>query len=372
MKYTGFYPFVIFALLLLSCKEKQVTETAAPEVSVASVIIKDVPITQEYVGQTLGGEDIQIMARVQGFLTGMHFKEGTWVKKGQLLYTIDPLQYQASVDQAKGQLAEALALYAQAESDLERIKPLARINAVSQRDLVAAQAKFEAAVARKQAGEAIVRNAEIELGYTRISSPIDGFIGISQYQVGDLVGTIGQRYLNTVSNTSNIRVRFSVTEAEYLDFRKRVKDKTKVDWSVDMILSDASIHPEKGKINLANREIDPATGTLTLEATFPNPEEIIRPGQFARVRFVIETRKDAMLIPLRAVTELQGSFQVYVVNNENKIEVKMVEAGSRYGEFWIIDAGLSPTDQVALIGNIALKPNTVVTPIPVKADSSIL
>jgi membrane fusion protein, multidrug efflux system len=207
MKNSGFYWLVIGGFLLFSCKGKEVTETAAPEVSVASVLVKDVPIAQEYVGQTLGGEDIQIMARVQGFLTGMYFKEGSFVNKGQLLYSIDPLPYQAKLDQAKGQLGEVQAYYAQAESDLARIKPLAAINAVSIRDLDAAQAKFDAAVARKQAGEAIVRNAEIELGYTRLSSPIDGIIGLSQYQVGDLVGTIGQRYLNTVSNTKTLRVR---------------------------------------------------------------------------------------------------------------------------------------------------------------------
>jgi membrane fusion protein, multidrug efflux system len=323
------------------------------------------------VGQTLGGSDIQIMARVQGYLTGIHFKEGSQVKKGQLLYTIDPLPYQTNVDQAKGQLAEALAMFAQAESDLERIKPLAKINAVSQRDLVAAQAKYDAAVARKQSGEAIVRNAQIELGYAYITSPLDGIIGISQAQEGDFVGTVGLRLLNTVSNNTTIRVRFSVTEAEYIDFRKRVTNKENFDWTVDMVLGDGSLHPQKGIINFANREIDPSTGTLTLEATFPNADGILRPGQFAKVRFVIETRKDAMLVPLRAVTELQGNYMVNVITAENKVEVKMVKAGSKFGEYWIIESGLNPTDKVALIGNMALKANTVVTPVPVKIDSTI-
>jgi membrane fusion protein, multidrug efflux system len=186
------------------------------------------------------------------------------------------------------------------------------------------------------------------------------------------VGTVNSRYLNTVSNTITIRVRFSITEGEYLDFRKRVPDRTRVDWSVDMVLSDGSVHPSKGKINLANREIDPTTGTLTLEATFPNPDKLIRPGQFARVRFVIETRKDAMLVPLRAVSELQGTYMVYVINNENKVETKMVQASQRYGEYWIIDSGLELTDRVALIGNIMLKVNTLVTPVPVKPDSTTL
>jgi membrane fusion protein, multidrug efflux system len=363
---------VLFGILMFSCKNKEKVETAAPEVSVASVLIKDVPLTQEYVGQTRGESDIQIRARVQGFLTSIHFKEGTKVKKGQLLYTIDPLPYQAKVDQAKGQLAAAEANLVQAKSDLDRIIPLAKINAVSQRDLVAAQGKYDAAIGSKDAALGMLKNAQIELGYAWISSPIDGIIGISQYEIGDFVGGFDSKYLNTVSDTRSVRVRFSVSENEYLDFRKRigVADRAKMDWSVDMILSDGTVHPEKGIINIANREIDPATGTLTMEALFPNPDELVRPGQFAKVRFITEIRKGAMLIPQRAVTELQGIYQVFVVNSENKIAVKMVKAGQRFGGYWIIDSGLEPTDKVALLGNAAIRVNSVVTPVTVKADST--
>jgi membrane fusion protein (multidrug efflux system) len=356
-------------MVLLSCKEKAV-ETTIPEVPVVSVLIQDVPLTQEYVGQTLGGTDIQIRARVQGFLTGIHFREGSAVRKGQLLYTIDPLPYQARLDQAKGQLASAKAQLAKAVSDLDRIKPLAAINAVSQRDLVAAQAQYDAAVGGDEAARGMVKNAEIELGYATIYSPIDGIIGISKFEVGDLVGAISSFNLNTVSSTKTMRVRFSVTEAEYLEFRKRVPDQKQMDWTIDMILSDGSVHPHRGQINLANREIDQATGTLTMEATVPNPEETVRPGQFAKVRFVTEIRKGALLIPLRAVTELQGTYQVFVVNSENKVEVKMVEAGQQYGEYWIINSGLEPTDKVALLGNVAIRVNSTVTPVPVKVDST--
>jgi membrane fusion protein (multidrug efflux system) len=184
------------------------------------------------------------------------------------------------------------------------------------------------------------------------------------------VGAISSFNLNTVSSTKTVRVRFSVTEAEYLEFRKRVPDQKQMDWTIDMILSDGSVHPHRGQINLANREIDPSTGTLTMEATVPNPEETVRPGQFAKVRFVTEIRKGALLIPLRAVTELQGTYQVYVVNKENKVEIKMVEAGQQYGEYWIINSGLEPTDKVALLGNAAIRANSVVVPVPVKADST--
>jgi membrane fusion protein, multidrug efflux system len=372
MKLKNLCFLVVFGILMFSCKNKEQAETAAPEVPVASILIKDVPITQEYVGQTLGESDIQIRARVQGFLTGIHFREGSPVKKGQLLYTIDPLPYQSKVDQAKGQLAEAEANLVKARSDLDRIIPLAKINAVSQRDLVAAQGQYDAALGGKEAAAGFLKNAQIELGYAWITSPIDGIIGISQYEIGDLVGAIGSKYLNTVSDTRSVRVRFSISENEYLGFRKRINpaDRNKMDWSVDMILSDGSVHPQKGVINIANREIDPATGTLTLEATFPNPDGLVRPGQFAKVRFITEIRKGAMLIPQRAVTELQGTYQVYVVDSENKISVKMVEAGQRYGENWIINSGLEPTDRVALVGNSAIRANSVITPVPVKADST--
>jgi membrane fusion protein, multidrug efflux system len=372
MKLKNLCFLVVFGILMFSCKNKEKVETVAPEVPVASILIKDVPLTQEYVGQTLGESDIQIRARVQGFLTGAHFREGSSVKKGQLLYTIDPLPYQSKVDQAKGQLAEADAILVQARSDLDRIIPLAKINAVSKRDLVAAQGKYDAAVGGKEAAAGFLKNAQIELGYAWITSPIDGIIGISQYEVGDLVGTIGSKYLNTVSDTRSVRVRFSVSENEYLEFRNRIspEDRNKMDWSVDMILSDGSVFPQKGVINIANREIDPATGTLTMEATFPNPDGLVRPGQFAKVRFITEVRKGALLIPQRAVTELQGTYQVYVVDSENKISVRMVKAGQRYGEYWIINSGLEPTDKVALVGNSAIRANSVITPVPVKADST--
>lgn len=374
MKIKNLCFIVVCGMLLYSCKNKEKVESSAPEVPVASILIKDVPLTQEYVGQTLGQSDIQIRARVQGFLTSIQFKEGSKVKKGQLLYTIDPLPYQAKVDQAKGQLAASEANLVQAKSDLDRIIPLAKINAVSQRDLVAAQGKYDAAIGSKDAALGLLKNAQIELGYAWVSSPIDGIIGISEFEIGDFVGGLDSKYLNTVSDTRSVRVRFSVSENEYLGFRKRIggADREKMDWSVDMILSDGSVHPQNGIINLANREIDPATGTLTLEALFPNPDEFVRPGQFAKVRFVTELRKGAMLVPQRAVTELQGTYQVYVVDNENKILVKMVQAGQRYGEYWIINSGLEPTDKVALIGNAAIRANSVITPVAIKADTTTI
>ncbi len=363
---------LIFVALLgvVSCKKEQAAQQQVPEVPVAPVIQQNVDVTQDFVGQTYGGSDIEIRARVQGWLLQKHFNEGAEVKKGQLLYTIDPQPYQSKVEQARGQVAEADAALVKAKSDLDRIKPLAEMNAVSQRELVAAQGQYDAAVARKRAMTASLENTQIELGYCRVVSPIDGTIGISKADVGDFVGGLNLLVLNTVSSITSMRVRFSISEQEYLSFRKRIIAGEKINSQVELILSDGSLFPEKGQLNVANREIDPATGTLTLEAIFPNPSKILRPGQFARVRMIVESLPGALLIPQRAVTEIQGTYQVYVVDKENKLQIKVVETGDRMGDNWIITKGLEPTDQVALVGNAALRVNTVISPVPVKSGTT--
>ena len=362
--------FFLLLWLLAACSQNQTTQLPPVEVPVANVIQKDIQVTQEFVGQIYGGADIEVRARVQGWITQIHFREGAEVKKGQLLYSIDPLPYKTSVDQARGLLAEADANLVKAKSDLDRIKPLAEMNAVSQRELVAAQGQYDAAAARRKAMAASLENAQIQLGYTQVTAPIDGTIGISRADVGDFVGGVTLFNLNTVSSITGVRVRFAIAEREYLSFRKRILTGEKINPEAELILSDNSIHPQKGQLALADRQIDPTTGTLTLEAVFPNPDKILRPGQFARVRLVVETLPGALLIPQRAVTELQGTYQVFVVDPENKLQIKVVEAGSRYGTQWIIRKGLEPADRVALVGNAALRVNTVITPVPVKADST--
>lgn len=362
--------YLLLALVIVSsCGKETAQQQQAPEVPVAQVIQQSVDLTEDFVGQTYGGSDIEIRARVQGWVLGRHFTEGTEVKKGQLLYTIDPLPYQTKVDQARGGVAEAEAVLVKSKNDLDRIKPLAEMNAVSQRELVAAQGQYDAAIARKRAMTASLENAQIELGYCQISAPIDGTIGISKADVGDFVGGINLLVLNTVSSIQSMRVRFSISEREYLAFRKRILAGEKMNAEAQLILSDGSFHPDKGQLNASNREIDPATGTLTLEAVFPNKDKILRPGQFARVRMVVETIPDALLVPQRAVTELQGTYQVYVVDKENKLQIKVVEAGSRYGDNWIIRKGLEPSDRVALVGNAALRVNTVITPVTAQPES---
>jgi membrane fusion protein (multidrug efflux system) len=354
--------------LVAACKQEQAGEQKAPEVPVVTVMQQRVDVTQDFVGQTYGGADIEIRARVQGWILSRHFNEGAEVKKDQLLYTIDPLPYQSKVEQARGQVAEAEANVVKSKNDLDRIKPLAAINAVSQRELVAAQGQYDAAVARRRSMAAGLENAQIELGYCRVTSPIDGTIGISKADIGDYVGGINLLVLNTVSSINSIRVRFSISEREYLDFRKRLNLGEKINQEVQLQLADGTWHTDKGIINVTNREIDPTTGTFTLEAIFPNPGKVLRPGQFGRVRMIMETLPKALLIPQRAVTELQGLYQVYVVDKDNKLQIKVVEAGDRYGDNWIINKGLEPTDRVALVGNAAIRVNTVITPVEAKSE----
>jgi membrane fusion protein (multidrug efflux system) len=357
--------FLLILLLLIGfgCG-KETQQAAAPiEVPVVPVIKKEVALTREYVGQTYGAEDIELKPRVSGWITGIHFTEGSEVKKGQLLYSIDPLPYQTKVDQARGGVAEADAGLAKAQSDYDRTKPLAEQNAVSQKDLVAADAALKAAKAQKVAAEANLQNSGIELGYAKIYSPINGVIGISKSQVGDYVGGYGTSSVNTVSSIDQIKVRFSISEAEYLQFRKQRAAGEVLNTATDLILSDGSVHPQKGNINLANREIDPETGTLTLQASFPNPDKLIRPGQYARVRFVVKVLKDALLVPQRAVTELQGTYQVMTVTKDNKIQIKVVEAGERYEDYWIIQKGLQEGDRIALAGNMAIRADATITPL---------
>jgi membrane fusion protein (multidrug efflux system) len=322
------------------------------------------------VGQTLGSVDIPIRARVDGVLEEIHFQQGREVSKGQLLYVIDPRPFEARVVEAQSVLAEAETGLAKASSDLERIRPLAAINAVSEQDLDAAIAQFEAAQASVQAGKARVEQAEIQLGYTRISSPVDGLIGITQAKVGEYVGrSPNPVVLNVVSRTDPIRVRFSINEREYLKFARRfsetlrkIDDENPQGRNLKLILSDGTIHDQPGEIVNFDAAIDPTTGTLTLEADFANPGRVILPGQFARVRGVIETRRNAIAVPQRAVIETQGLFQLAVVGDDDVVELRRVEVGPRTPDGWIVESGLEAGERIALEGLQRLRTGVKVAP----------
>ncbi len=345
------------------------------EVAVIDVQPRDIPIYFDMIGQTRGSVDIPIRARVDGVLEEIHFLEGRPVEKGQLLYVIDPAPYQSKVVEAQGRLAEAQTQLAKATSDLERIRPLAEIDAVSQQDLDGAVAQYEAARASKQSAEAQVEQAEIQLGYTRLRSPIDGLIGITEAKVGEYVGRDPNPVvLNFVSQIDPIRVRFSINEREYLRFRRQfaenVHDREDVaprNAALELILADGSIHDHPGGIVTSDAAIDPTTGTLTLEADFPNPDRIVLAGQFARVRGVAEERTGALVVPQRAVMEIQGLYQLAVVGDDGTVEIRQVEMGPRVDDEWVVNSGLQTGERVALEGLQRLRPGAKVVAKPAPA-----
>jgi membrane fusion protein (multidrug efflux system) len=364
-------------LLLTACGDRQPPAPPVLDIPVIEVIQRDVPVTLEVVGTTLGSKDIPIRARVEGFLESMDFQEGREVNEGDLLYTIDPRPFEARVVEAEGRLAEARTMLAKAKSDLARIRPLAEMNAVSQQDLDSAVAEYEAALGSVQAAGAQVEQAEIELGYTRIHSPIDGRIGISKAKVGEFVGREPNPVvLNFVSQTDPIRVRFSINEREYLQFARRFAEfraETGQDpgerEGLELILADGTVHEYPGHIIAYSAAIDPTTGTFTMEADFLNPDHIVLAGQFARVRGVVETREDALLVPQKAVSELQGNFRVFVIDDENTVRIREVEPGVRVDNLWLIEKGLQPGERVALEGLLRLQPDMKVNPQPVTLEA---
>ncbi len=355
------------------------SEPSAPpllEIPVVEVIQRDQPIELEMVGQTLGSVDIPIRARVEGVLESMDFAEGRAVKQGQLLYTIDPQPFKAKVVEAKGRLAEARTALAKAKADLGRIKPLAEMNAVSQQDLDAAVAQYEAAIGSTQAAGAQVEQAEIELGYTRIHSPIDGGIGLSEAKVGEFVGRAPNPVvLNFVSQTDPIRVRFAIDERRYLKFARQLielsaRGMERQRKGLDLILADGTMHRYRGHIVATDAAVNPTTGTFTLEADFPNPNNLVLAGQFARVRAVVETRKNALLVPQRCISELQGNFRVFVIAQDGNVELRQVQLGPKVAQLQIVESGLNPGERVALEGLLRLKADMKVVPKLAQLDDS--
>jgi membrane fusion protein (multidrug efflux system) len=307
----------------------------------------------------------------------MHFREGGHVKEGDLLYEIDPEPFESQVVGAQGTVAEAVTRLAKAESDLERIAPLAEINAVSQADLDGAVARYEAARGALQTAQASVDQARIQLGYTKLHAPIAGRIGISKARVGEFVGrTPNPVVLNIVSDSNPIRVRFSIDERTYLLLAKRLADaaspgraERRLASGLELILADGSVHPEKGHAVAMGAVVNPGTGTLTLEAEFPNPEQRVLAGQFARVRVVAEVLKDALLVPSRAVTDLQGDKRVYVVDDKGVVSIRPVKLGPDVGTLRVITEGLKSEDRVA-VDAMRLRPGMTIDPQPFSNDES--
>lgn len=369
--------FVLSAITVVSCTQKQGPGQKVLDVPYILPEQKDQPLYMEFVGEVLGKSDIKIQARVDGLITGIHFQEGRQVKSGQLLYTIDPLPYATKVDKAASELAGARSQLAKAEADLNRIKPLAEMNAVSKRELDAAVANYNAAQAMVNAHSAALQNARIELGYCNVTAPISGVIGLSTVKVGDYVGKFNPNgVLNTISDVEGVRVRFSVSEMDLLRYGKGTRDVDSTivkDTSVNevrILLSNNEEYGYPGQLKVADRSIDPATGSLTIEAVFPNPDNFLRPGQFVRVKLKYAIRPGVLLIPQRAVLEMQGMYNVIVINEQNMVQPKPVEVAERTGNKWVITKGLSPKDRIAVVGNMFIKPGTVVNPVPQAAEGS--
>jgi membrane fusion protein, multidrug efflux system len=363
---------LFIATLFAACGEKSAPLAIHPEVSVVQAAQMNVPVYSEFVGQTYGQEDIQLIPRLEGWITGIHFKEGAAVKKGQLLYTIDDLPTRSRVDAAAGQVARARTMVANKKADLDRVVPLAAMNALSKRDLDAAQAAYDAALAELQVAQAGLETAHIELGYAKITSPIDGIIGISTVMVGDYVGKgkLGGA-INTVSSLGDMRVRFPVSETDLLAFQRRTKADTALrsnGQEVALLLSDGSAYSQPGRIDLADRSVDPTTGSVLIQAVFPNDTRILRPGQSVKVRIRTDQVNNAVMVPQRAVNQLQNLFSVFVLNDSNMVKMTPVKVGQRVGENWVIAEGVKPGQRVALIGNALIDPKVAVIPKPLEWD----
>jgi membrane fusion protein, multidrug efflux system len=350
--------------LVCGCGEKKATGPAAPAVEVVDVVQKDVPIVREWVGSTDGLVNAKINAQVQGYLIKQNYREGSVVKKGQVLFEIDPRSFQAALEQAKGQLAVAEGQLYTAKANLEKIRPLAAVNAVSKKDLDDAIGREASARASVQAAKAAVHKAEIDLSFTKITSPIDGIAGIAKAQLGDLVGSPGGPELTTVSTVDPIKVFVPLSEQEYMRFGREAEVKGNSEskgHNLELILADGRVFPPKGKVYFADRQVDERTGTIKIATFFPNPGNILRPGQFAKIRALIETQKGALLVPQRAVNELQGRFQVAVVGPDNKVDLRWVKVGERAGPLWVIDEGLKPGERVIVEGIQKVKAGMPVT-----------
>src|SRR5262247_3928547 len=408
---------ISIALLIAVGKSKSKDKAPAgapppPNVEVAQVERQDVPIYGEWIGTLDGMVNAEIRAQVTGYLLRQRYTEGSFVRKGQVLFEIDARQFQEALDLSKGELSKAQAQLAQANSqllqsqaqlaqaeanqvstqlDVDRYTPLAKEKAVTAQELdnaiqanIAGKAQVKAANAgvetaksaivaanaAVEASRATVKTAELNLSFTKITSPIDGVAGIAQAQVGNLIQPNGGA-LTTVSTLDPIKVYFTLSEQEYLAYTRR--DSIQRTWGagakgleLELVLADGSTYSQKGKFFVADRQVDQKTGSIRLAGIFPNPGNTLRPGQYGRVRAITSMKESALLVPQRAVTELQGSYRVAVVDNDNKVNIRPVKVGPRVGAMWVIEDGLKPDERVVAEGTQKVRAEATVNPIPFK------
>lgn len=360
--------FVVL-LCVTGCKKKPPPPPAPPTVLVMTVTPKDVPIYVEWIGTLEGYVNADIRAQVIGYLLTQNYAEGSQVKKGDLMFQIDPRPFQAALDQAKGVLAQAEAQLGETELDVQRYAPLAKVDAISQQVYTSAVHSNEMVRASVKSAQAAVETAQVNLGFTKITSPIDGLAGVAQTQIGNLVGPTSTTPLTTVSTIDPIKVFFPVSEQAYLDYRRRHTNVTERatherELELQLILTDGSVYPLLGRFFFVGRQVDVNTGTIQVVGLFPNPTYVLRPGQYALVRAQTQIRKDALVVPQRAVNELQSTYQVATVDHENKAHLTPVTVGEKVGSDWIIEKGLKPGDRVVAEGTQKVKEGLKVKPEP--------
>ena len=370
-------PLLVLCLLLavgVGCSKKEAPPPPPPEVQVTEVVKKDVPIYIELVGATLGSQDIEIRSRVEGYLVSMNFIEGSFVKKGQLLYRIDPQPLEAALAGTKADLATAHAHLEKTNNDVARYKPLVPQQALSQQELDNALSAQQAAKAQVEAFDAKLAKARLDLAYTSITSPIDGLIGTTQKRVGSLVGRNESTPLTTVSQVNPILFRCAIAEADYLRLARRNQQSGKParQMNVELILADGTVFPHIGHLDAVERAVDATTGTLTGQFSFPNPERLLRPGQYGKARFAPEVKEGALLVPQLAVQEIQGLYSVMVVKSDTTVEQRMVKAGERVGNLWVIESGLKPGEKVIVEGIQRVSPGLKVSAKPVKLEEAAM
>jgi len=355
-------------LFAAGCGNTKAAPAAPPAtVEFATVVQQDTPIYSEWVATLDGYVNAQIQPHVTGYIVKQNYREGSVVKKGDVLFEIDPRPFKAALDQAKAQLAQSEAQLGKAKLDVERDTPLAQARAIAQAQLdTEIQTKF-GAQALVDAAKANVEQAELNLEWTRVTSLVTGIAGIAQVQIGNLVGP--NSILTSVSQVDPIKAYFTVSEQDFTDFHRRFPTEATVEEQrrripLQLILADGNVYEKPGRISFADREVNPATGAIRIAALFPNPNNLLRPGGFGRVRLSVRSREHALLVPQRAVIELQGSYQAAVVGDDNKISIRPVTVGERVGKMWIINEGLKPGERVVVEGLQKVRDGAAVKPVP--------
>lgn len=369
----------VFSLSGCAKKTVQTEAPPPPEVLVTQVVKADVPIVSAWVGTLEGSENADIRARVTGYLQKRDYQEGSYVKAGDLLFEIDPRPFEATLAEAKSQLVQAQALQLATQADFERAQELFNKKVISEQEYQNKTQLNEANVAKVGALQAAVDTAQLNLGFTKISAPVDGIAGIAKAQIGDLVGPGGSATtLTTVSAIDPIRLYFPLSEKDYKKHANALQAMMQRPYAerpeaIEMVFADGTVYPRKGKFSFVDRQVDPTTGTILIAANFPNPDHTLRPGQFAKARAVIEKIDGALLVPERALLELQGSYQIGVLGEDNKAEIRPIKIGPRFKRQVVVTEGLKEGEKVIVEGVQKVKPGMAVSAKPYeepKADTA--